>query len=467
MTVEIISVTLKLFLELGGSWELNPLSTAVGGGFFVMSTFSRYATSTALNLATGSQSLTGFGFTPKLNIFITEPSTSDIVADIANFHFSLGAAIDSSNKFVLAVNSRNGQTSSATSFAHDTSLVGDIADPPGTMNADYLFDFVSNDADGITINVTDAPPSNYKFGVLSIGGDAITNVALGRFNSKGSTGSQVITGVGFQADCYLLFSVMDFHDPRTSGDEAAFCMSLITPTNQIAYTMMCRDNQNPSVASRAMNASVAFLGTTNGTSIQMSATLTSIDADGLTLNWGTHSVAVGERIYFIALKGAADMNFNVGSITLPTSTGTFLSASTGFANRAGIFLGAALAALTSTLNTNMELSVGLSADTRRYMIGGQDKGGVSPTNATHFSHSQRIFRNVDQAGAVQEDVDMSSWQNSGFILDSKVAVGASPSVLGYLVMGTDTDADSVGGSDGTGGSGDPNSPDSSILMSVL
>jgi hypothetical protein len=434
-----------------------------------MSTFSRHVTSVEINQATGNQSVTGFGFTPKLSIFITEPSVSDIIADVANFHSSIGAATDSSNQWNVSVNSRNGQVSSSSAFSHDNTITGFIADPPGSMTPDYKFSLVSHDSDGLTFNVDDAPPSNYKTGIFSIGGDAITNVSVGRFNSKGSTGSQAISGLGFKPDCLLFFSVIDANDPRTSNVDAKLSISLITADNQIAYDMVCRNGQNPSISKRAMNYGLAFLGTITGSANALVATLTSLDADGWTLNWSTHSVALNERIYYIALKGASDMNFNVGTITLPNSTGSFFSENTGFANRAGIFLGACLSALTSTLNSHMELSFGVCADTNRYVIGGQNKDNVSPSVSSHFSHSKRIFRNVDQAGAVQEDIDVSSWQNSNFTLNSITALGASSSVLAYMVMGTDVDADSQGEAetDPTGGSGTTDSPDSSFLLSLL
>jgi hypothetical protein len=123
----------------------------------------------ALNVATGNQSVSGLGFTPKLVIFQSTPDTANIVTSVANSHWSMGA-FDGVTKSVHAANARNGTFTSDTARYTDITNGIYVADPPGTMTPDYIAAPVSLDADGFTINISNAPPINYRFGYFALGG---------------------------------------------------------------------------------------------------------------------------------------------------------------------------------------------------------------------------------------------------------------------------------------------------------
>ena len=116
---------------------------------------SGYAGVFALNTATGNQSVTGVGFQPDVVIFLPTNLTADGVGSDA--YLNIGAAVSSSARKTFSSTSEDGQATTDTSReSYDLCI---SQNNPGSSSSDYLADFVSLDADGFTINITDAPGS--------------------------------------------------------------------------------------------------------------------------------------------------------------------------------------------------------------------------------------------------------------------------------------------------------------------
>ena len=394
----------------------------------------------ALNVATGNQSVSGLGFQPKLVILQSTPDTANIVTAIANSHWSYGA-FDGTNKTVQASNDRNGiSTSDNRKYADITNTIY-VADPPGTMTPDYIATGVSLDADGFTINITNAPPINYRFGYWALGGSDVTNVKVGTFGSKGSTGSQGITGVGFQPDLIIIFSSGTFGGMPVNLGEGingiGFANGLLT-ANQYAMGSYSADGTTSAIGTISAHNTgyVVYLPMTN-TFVSLQATLTSFDADGFTLNWVTHPVLANVNMSYIAIKGTVDFKSKVGVAILPVFTGgKTIVTGIGFDPKCGLFASACFQAL-GTTTAGVHTSFGW-ADTLKnmFMTGQTARFFGGSMNSFHTSHDLRIHRYnlYSSGGSLLEEASIGSWDTNGFTIYGDKSAGGGASRMGYLVI---------------------------------
>lgn len=119
---------------------------------------SVFAGSVAINNSTGSQSVTGFGFAPKVVIFVSyEASASG--SQRTQGRITIGAASGNSNQFCFSTAGSAGATSNVGVFGSSALCYGALTSnvvglPP---NANNQASFTSLDADGFTINWTSMP----------------------------------------------------------------------------------------------------------------------------------------------------------------------------------------------------------------------------------------------------------------------------------------------------------------------
>src|SRR5207244_5441114 len=83
----------------------------------------------------------------------------------------------------------------------------------GPSTITLALDFVSNNADGFTVNVVTADATSRRVFYLALGG--LTNAVVGNYQTPATTtGNQTITGLGFQPD---LLMVLSYGGPLSSS----------------------------------------------------------------------------------------------------------------------------------------------------------------------------------------------------------------------------------------------------------
>jgi len=393
----------------------------------------------ALNVATGHQSV-DVGFTPKLVIFQSTPDTANIVSSIANGHWSLGA-FDGTLQTVQASNVRHSTSTSDTARYTDITNVIYIADPPGTMTPDYIVSAYSLDPNGFTINITNPPPINYRFGYFALGGDDITNVRVGTFSSKGSTGSQSIAGLGFQPDVVICFlSGTNGGMPASQGDSSVgigFANGLLA-ANQYAMGTYNQDGITDVLAAGSVNkdANIIYCPLQK-TFVSLQAALTSFDAGGFTLNWTAHSPAVGINISYIAIKGGPGFSSRVGRIQLNGTTGmTSFVTGFGFEPKCGLFASAMLTTVGGAFTAGDHHSMGwVDINKNMFHTAKASRFYAGFLNAWHTSHDLRTHRYIAYNNSqIIEEASLQSWDADGFTMISNVGIGALGNLVGYLVF---------------------------------
>ena len=155
---------------------------------------------------------------------------------------------------------------------------------------------------------------------------------IGTFTANSGTGSQAVSGVGFQPEAVLFW--ITNRTATGSGAPARFGRGWTDGTNQSAMAVALSDNLSVDyqISGIARSDSCIVLIDDNGDSatILARATITSLNSDGFTINW---AVAGGSRIVaYLALGGPGLTNVNVGNVqrAMADGSGNFSITGVGF-----------------------------------------------------------------------------------------------------------------------------------------
>jgi hypothetical protein len=146
------------------------------------------------------------------------------------------------------------------------------------------------------------------------------NVKVGSFAKITTTGTQTITGLGFQPKAIIFYWSRNTANataavPRSQGVGFTDC------TNQRAVAIAEDDNVVTSNAGRYRTESNVIVILSNGNpTVGSRATFTSCNADGFTINWAV-SEARADIINYIAIGGPDVTNVKAGTFTLAATTG--------------------------------------------------------------------------------------------------------------------------------------------------
>jgi len=184
------------------------------------------------------------------------------------------------------------------------------------------------------------------------------SVRVGSFAKITTTGTQTISGLGFQPKAIIFFWSRNTINataaaPRSQGIGFTDC------TNQRAVAVAEDDNAGTSNAGRYRTENNVIVILSNGNpTVGSRATFTSCNADGFTINWAA-SEARADIINYIAIGGPDVTNVRAGTFTLAPATGIQNITGVGFQPNFIMFLWG----FTETLNslaTGLEIGMGLA-----------------------------------------------------------------------------------------------------------
>lgn len=279
-----------------------------------------------INNATGVQAVTGTGFVPKAVLFGTNKSNTTLGRDSTNpARWTFGAMTAAAQWGVdTFVNQSVPQTVYGAAETTDCILRAGSSSTYSIKAA-----YSSMDADGFSINIGTAAGALVICGYVALGG--AIQAKAGTWQQPTATGSQAITGVGFQPDTLILASASS----ATTGAQAQTRPSYgvaRSSTQRAAHGGSALNAANPSSAGGILSEALAITHLTGTVTTVAAADLTSMDADGFTLNWTTAD-ATQRNEYYLAFGSAAAGGAvsKTGADTLApalTETPTLLSAST-------------------------------------------------------------------------------------------------------------------------------------------
>ena len=385
----------------------------------------------ALNTSTGNQAITGVGFEPKIVVFFGSENQADGI--IADNNICIGAAISSTERVAMTANDEDGVGSGDCTRAIETTLCIMLMSPGSSSTRRVEADFVSQDADGFTIDITnDSGGDPYRFGYLALAGTDLTNVGIGTFFNTGGAGEEAYTGVGFQPDAALFFGN---GSPEGLGSNGTLGFGWAVSTSQRGWIGTVSENGAGTSDTGRMQRTDSCIGFLADGPIELDAQadFVSWDADGFTLTWDA-SPSTTDVFVYIAFKGG---QYYAGSLTTQTSTGEFSETGVGFTGDAAIFVSACNPSSGSILD-NIEMSVGVAtSSTARFITGVVSEDGQGTTDTDQFQDDALIYQNYDFAQSVEGAIDFVSWGADGFTLDQTDADPTAGNEMIYFIFGAD------------------------------
>jgi hypothetical protein len=272
---------------------------------------------------TGTQSITGVGFTPKAILFWW----SDTVAAVSGFsdaglHFSYGFSDGTNHKGCsqFALDAAN-PTSCGRGWNNAKCIVliteGGVADTLAHVSA--------FGADGFTLDFTTngAAATGATVHYLALGG-ADLSVNVGDAAIPTSTGSHAVTGVGFKPSVVILGlyaaanATIGSADARADGF-GSVCLGWMTALAQGTLSVDTQDATTPTSGAIVQRTDRAIHRIRSADEVTShAATRVSLDTDGFTLSWLAVESNPG-RLPYLALSGVVA---KVMSGTQPSSATT-------------------------------------------------------------------------------------------------------------------------------------------------
>ncbi len=234
------------------------------------------------------------------------------------------------------------------------------------------------------------------------------NAKFDTFTALSGTGSQPVTGVGFQPKAVIFW----FSDLTAtgSGGNARGGMGFSDGTNEGANTVGWNDASS-ATSGLVSNTKAIWLIDGGGTTL-MAADLTSLDADGFTLEW---TVAGGSRlIHYLALGGISLTNVKVGSSTILSAESPEVVTGLGFEPSALLILGK-IGDLFDSATGHETFSFGVGASTTsRHSSSGRERG--SSDNGYSGYRDNETFVPADDSATPEMEWDLQSFDSDGFTL---------------------------------------------------
>lgn len=265
----------------------------------------------ASNTSTGNQAVSSVGFQPKAVIFFW---TRQSAAGFANGqNFGVAWMDGSGNQWNSTVASDDNVSPTVTGRRQNSSFLISIMSG-GDRTIDGQAAYVSMDSDGFTINWTNAPDAAYIINYLALGGSDLTNAKSSTFTGNGASGSQAVTGVGFQPDLVLFLGTQQ---STTTSANVRFSMGYGKSSSQRGCSAITDANNVATTNTGQVQKDDCCMIITSAGAVTGEGDLVSLDSDGFTVDWqvGTNTNVWG----YLALKGG---RYGIGVGTNQTGSGT-------------------------------------------------------------------------------------------------------------------------------------------------
>lgn len=382
------------------------------------------------------QSITGLGFQPKAIVFYTVATQSGATEEHRpSFGFSDGI----NSRAIGWASADNASPTGASMTASDQGVIEQIT-PGGSKTV--TIDIVSFDADGFTIEYVLNNTADFEIFYIAFGGDDITNIKVGGFDTPPVAGNQDITTVGFAPDMVMFLNAHAL--VNTIGDHSmAFLGVGISSAKQYALGWSAEDGRTAAQSARLQRTDrcICMFSHVDNSIIEGDASYLQPLTNGFRLSWNTVAgVIEGEvahPIFYLAIKGGG---WNVGSFTQPVTTGNQIVTTQGGVTPKMVML----SSIGSTEQLNMESSermfIGAAESaTSRHSIWGAVADQSNPTIVARGRVLDRCMRFLSENAVAADSVlnaeaDFVSFGSSQFTINWLTA-DAVPRHIVYLVAG--------------------------------
>ena len=375
---------------------------------------------------TGNVAYTGMGFQPKALLFFSSGSAST-GAGFDN-QFSTGFCNSASSRAYVSSVSANGSVLSEAYVRHSAAGVLARVTPTGGGNAAEA-DIVSFDADGMTLSWGTVGAAGPRTHVIGFGGSDLTNAGIKEFTTPGITGSVSYTGVGFKPDSIILISANNTVAPPNTKGSAHHLFSVADATNESCTSGASLTGHGVDNSSRSY-ASTGFINQVHwGEVTKYVASLTTMDADGFTLDWTT-TAGAGAYMYALCLKGVTT---SMGTTTQRTSVGTTVVSGLGLLPR-GILCHSGWANASGTNRTQAVTLGAAAAVANQGNSSVRTTDNVTPTKTNRAESDVAIVSFYTATNVIVGEAGISAIADGTFTVNWTTA-DASARLTSYIAFG--------------------------------
>lgn len=364
--------------------------------------------------STGTQDITGIGYTPSLVIMWTNGQGADGLGG-ADVSYIFSACIPGGNFIAWGCKNEDGSdpTEEDTVFRSSTYPITHITNNAGTE--DPQADAITGISDGFRINWVGTP--SWRFGFIAFPPNL--DVAVGTIDTGTSTGTGSVSGLGFQPKFVMFSGVnMDSTSEGATPDSSPKVGFGVDATTRHAAGAFSNDAVGTTQCKIVSTTSGCYIGC-NDTVVDLKIDYNGPTPDGFEYDVET-APASDTRLGYIAVGGAIEAF--TGAAVSGGSTGDLAITGVGF--QPDIVYTAGFGDNnTDTLRGGWYTTMGASDGSNHYVIsGGQNDG--SATNSTNYrqQNSSNILIGRSGAGTLFEYASLSSMDSDGFTLNYPSAI---------------------------------------------
>lgn len=269
---------------------------------------------------------------------------------------------------------------------------------------------------------------------------AAASTHVGVLAKRSGTGSQSVTGVGFQPKAVIFYWTRQTTNGTSAGTENYFGAGFTTGTTQERAVSVWSDqatillSASSDAARRTSESSMILIQSTNG-AVVGAAELTSFDVDGFTLNWTTSNTS-GYLVRYVAIGGSDIENVQAGTVSLNTSFGTQAVSGVGFRPDALMFLSGGTSTHGSDVSDG-KFSLGFATEEDAVGYGTLIEDNVLLTSSTCSQErtDAMLVLLADTCNNADARVSLESTESDGFTLSIDDAPSSAVDVFYLAVQG--------------------------------
>lgn len=383
-----------------------------------------------LNTSTGTQAITGLGFQPKFIIFLgTSQTANNTQSDINQV---IGFATSSTARKCVTYNAEDNLSTTDTQRAwfNYAFQMYEVA----SSSVLYRAELDSMDSNGFTIDITVAPGSAYRVAYFAVGGTDITNTAIGDFDLTDSTGSQSITGVGFQPDFLFCIGAGDDRSVGSRASDLELSVGFSSGSGEDGGLSVNEEtDQATSDASTLQRNNNFLLSLDANGNIDIVASLTSFDTNGFTVNKSVANDVT--RFHYLAVKGG---EWHVNNFNAQSSTGNFNVTDTDFTPK-GVFTISGCNPTATTSQSDLSIDFGCASSASDAInIGSFSEDNVGTSQCFNWNRPEKLYSNYDSSASIYGGINFVSFLSNGFTLNQTTAETSGVSEILYFAVGEST-----------------------------
>lgn len=243
--------------------------------------------------STGNLAKTGVGFQPDIVFLMGANQTGANPVAVAGYNISLSAFVSGTKRGAVAVAGRDA-TANTLDHSYQRALAHSSIQTTTDNALQSEADFVSMDSDGWTLNFSSRVAADHYAYLALKGGSYWAGVDT----QKTSTGTQAKTGFGFLPAGLLFFGTNRANSASIDDTLSKLSVGATDGVNQGATWFEDVDNLATTDSNMRNVTSVTLTHSASAATTTAEAAISSMDADGYTLNWTT---ADGTAREFIAV----------------------------------------------------------------------------------------------------------------------------------------------------------------------